>query len=222
MKKKFLLLVFFIFLTKELYAEQIGNDTTVITTDGGINVYQDEKYYDLNKNVKIKSKNFSLKADNVIAHYNKDFYDLTKIIATGGAEIITSEGSEIKGNKVIYDINSGNFSIFGNGIFIIDELRIEGEDIQGIITEIDKVKYIEKIEAKDSKKVFIKNKDMKSYSKSAIYLKETGVLELFDEVKIIKGQEVTTGDYANINLETNSYSIKSINNKVQLLISSDN
>ena len=222
MKKKFLLLIFFIFLIKALNAEQIDNDTTVITTDGGINVYQDEKYYDLNKNVKIKSKNFSLKADNVIAHYNKDFYDLTKIIATGGAEIITSEGSEIKGNKVIYDINSGNFSIFGNGIFIIDELRIEGEDIQGIITEIDKVKYIEKIEAKDSKKVFIKNKDMKSYSKSAIYLKETGVLELFDEVKIIKGQEVTTGDYANINLETNSYSIKSINNKVQLLISSDN
>ena len=222
MKKKFLLLIFFIFLIKALNAEQIDNDTTVITTDGGINVYQDEKYYDLNKNVKIKSKNFSLKADNVIAHYNKDFYDLTKIIATGGVEIITSEGSEIKGNKVIYDINSGNFSIFGNGIFIIDELRIEGEDIQGIITEIDKVKYIEKIEAKDSKKVFIKNKDMKSYSKSAIYLKETGVLELFDEVKIIKGQEVTTGDYANINLETNSYSIKSINNKVQLLISSDN
>ena len=62
---------------------------------------------------------------------------------------------------------------------------------------------------------------MKSYSKSAIYLKESEILELFDEVKIIKGAEVTTGDYANINLETNDYSIKSINNKVQLLISSD-
>ena len=120
-----------------------------------------------------------------------------------------------------YDINNGNFSIFGNGIFNNDELRIEGEDIQGIITEINKVRYIKKVEAKDSKKVFIKNKDMKSYSKSAIYLKESEVLELFDEVKIIKGAEVTTGDYANINLETNDYSIKSINNKVQLLISSD-
>ena len=220
MKNKFLILIV-IFLLKTLNAEEINNDTTVITTDGGINVYQGEKYYDLKKNVIIKSKDFDLKADNVIAHYNKDFYDLTKIIATGNAEIITSEKSEIKGDKLTYNINSGNFSIFGNGIFINDELRIEGEDIQGIITEINKVRYIEKVEVKDSKKVFIKNKDMKSYSKSAIYLKENEVLELFDEVKIIKGTEVTTGDYANINLETNDYSIKSIDNKVQLLISSD-
>ena len=62
---------------------------------------------------------------------------------------------------------------------------------------------------------------MKSYSKSAIYSKDNNLLELFDEVKIIKGQEITTGDYASINMETNNYSIKSINNKVQLLISSE-
>ena len=81
--------------------------------------------------------------------------------------------------------------------------------------------HVNDVKASDSKEVYIENKDMKSYSKSAIYLKENEVLELFDEVKIIKGTEVTTGDYANINLETNDYSIKSINNKVQLLISSD-
>ena len=54
-----------------------------------------------------------------------------------------------------------------------------------------------------------------------IYSKDNNLLELFDEVKIIKGQEITTGDYASINMETNNYSIKSINNKVQLLISSE-
>ena len=62
---------------------------------------------------------------------------------------------------------------------------------------------------------------MKSYSKSAIYTKNNETLELFDEVKIIKDQEITTGDYANINMETNDYTIKSINNKVQLLINSE-
>ena len=220
MKKIFLTLIVII-LCKSLNAEKINNDTTIITTDGGINVYQEQKYYDLKKNVIINSKNFNLKADNVVAHYNKDFYDLTKIIATGNAEIITLEKSEIKGDKLTYDINSGNFVIIGNGIFINDELRVEGEEMQGTIIEVDKVRYIKKVEVKDSKKVFIKNKDMKSYSKSAIYLKENDVLELFDEVKIIKGSEVTTGDYANINLKTNDYSIKSVNNKVKLLISSD-
>ena len=221
MKKKILFLILYIFIFKIVNAEEIKKDTTIITADGGIKVYQDEKYYDLIDNVIIDSENFNLKADNVIAYYGEDFYDLTRIIATGNAEIITTEGAEIRGNEVTYDIKNGNFSINGNGIFINNELRVEGEDIQGEITEINKVKYVKKVEAKDSNKVFIQNKDMKSYSKSAIYSKENEILELFDEVKIIKNQEITTGDYANINMETNDYSIKSINNKVQLLINSE-
>ena len=55
---------------------------------------------------------------------------------------------------------------------------------------------------------------MKSYSKSAIYVKETETLELFNNVKIIKGSEVTTGDYANINMITNNYSIRSNDNAI--------
>ena len=55
---------------------------------------------------------------------------------------------------------------------------------------------------------------MKSYSKSAIYSKETDVLELFKNVKIIKNQEVATGDYANINMLTNNYIINTINNSI--------
>ena len=66
-----------------------------------------------------------------------------------------------------------------------------------------------------------KNKEMKFYSKSATYTKENETLELFEDVKIIKNSEITTGDYANINMLTNDYSIKSINNKVKLLINSN-
>ena len=80
---------------------------------------------------------------------------------------------------------------------------------------------VKNVEAEDPKTVFIQNKEMKSYSKSAIYSKENEVLELFDNVKIIKGQEITTGDYANINILTNNYTIKSVDNKVQLLINSE-
>ena len=84
-----------------LYAEEIRNKTTIITTDGGIKVYQNEKYYDLLDNVKIDSKDFDLTANNVLAYYDADLYDLTKIIAKKDAEIITSEGAIIKINPDI-------------------------------------------------------------------------------------------------------------------------
>tara|TARA_B100001123_G_C15242179_1_gene999522 strand:+ start:114 stop:782 length:669 start_codon:yes stop_codon:yes gene_type:complete len=220
---KYIINIIFILLliSNFLYAEEIRNKTTIITTDGGIKVYQNEKYYDLLDNVKIDSKDFDLTANNVLAYYDADLYDLTKIIAKKDAEIITSEGAIIKGDEVTYEIKSGKFSIYGNGIFVSENLRVEAEKIEGEIIEINKEKYVKKVDAKDSKKVFIENKEMKSYSKSAIYTKNNETLELFDEVKIIKGQEITTGDYANINMETNDYTIKSINNKVQLLINSE-
>ena len=41
------------------------NGETEITTEDGIEVFQNEKYYILKKNVKIKSSNFILDADEV-------------------------------------------------------------------------------------------------------------------------------------------------------------
>ena len=57
-----------------LHAEESKNDITKITSDGSIKLFQNEKYYDINDNVKIKSKNFDLNSDKVIAYYDKDFY----------------------------------------------------------------------------------------------------------------------------------------------------
>ena len=97
MIKKYLIiiLIFKLFLFFPLYLEGSNNDITTITSDGSIKLFQNEKFYDINENVKIISKNFDLKSDNVIAYYDKDFYDLYKIIATGNSQIITSEGSII-------------------------------------------------------------------------------------------------------------------------------
>ena len=71
-----------------------AKDPTVITADDGIEVFQIEKYYNVSKNVDLKSEDFDLKADNLKAYYDKDFYDLIKIIATGEVVIETNEGSE--------------------------------------------------------------------------------------------------------------------------------
>ena len=219
--KIFLIILNIIFINLKLSAEENLNYDTEITTDSGITLYQNEKYYELIDNVKIKSQNFNLKAENVIAYYKDDLYDLVKIIAKKNAEIDTLDGAIITGDEIIYEIESGNFFISGNGFFSNEKLTVKSDEIKGEIKEFNKEKYINIVEAKDNKKVYIENQNMKSYSKSAIYSKDNNLLELFDELKIIKGQEITTGDYASINMETNNYSIKSINNKVQLLISSE-
>ena len=220
--KKILLLLFLInSISSILKANENDNYGTEITTDGGITLYQNNKYYELIDNVKINATNFDLSADNVIAYYKVDLYDLIKVIATGKAKIKTSDGAIISGDKVIYEIENGNFKIEGNGLFKNDKLTVKSKDIKGEIEEINDKKYIKNVEAKDDKRVYIQNNDMKSYSKSAVYSKTNDLLELFDEVKIMKGKEITTGDYATINIETNDYSIKSINNKVKLLLSSE-
>ena len=194
---------------------------TVITADDGIEVFQIEKYYNVSKNVDLKSEDFDLKADNLKAYYDKDFYDLIKIIATGDVVIKTNEGSIIRGEKVIYEIPDQKFDIMGSGNFVNESLTIIGEKIIGSFFKVNDETVVKNVEAEDPQTVFIQNKEMKSYSKSAIYSKENEVLELFDNVKIIKGQEITTGDYANINILTNNYTIKSVDNKVQLLINSE-
>ena len=198
--KIFLIILNIIFINLKLSAEENLNYDTEITTDSGITLYQNEKYYELIDNVKIKSQNFNLKAENVIAYYKDDLYDLVKIIAKKNAEIDTLDGAIITGDEIIYEIESVNFFISGNGFFSNEKLTVKSDEIKGEIKEFNKEKYINIVEAKDNKKVYIENQNMKSYSKSAIYSKDNNLLELFDEVKIIKGQEITTGDYASINM----------------------
>ena len=195
-------------------ADTIQKKETIITTDGGIEVYQNEKYYDLSNNVDIRSKNFDLTADNALVYYEKDFYDLIKVIAIGKAYIVTSQGAIIRGDKVTYQLKDEKFFIIGNGIFTNKELHVEGNNIKGNFIKLEDETFVDYVEATDPNIVFIKNKEMKSYSKSAKYKKETEILELFDDVKIIKNQEVTTGDYANINMLTNNYFIKTNNNAI--------
>ena len=207
---KFLFLIFIFTFVNNANAD----DQTEITTDGGIEVYQKDKYYELIKNVNIKSKDFSLKAHNVKAYYNKDFYDLVKIIATGNAKMNTSDGAIILGNKIIYETTEQKFHIIGNGNFSNSELTVIGDDIKGNFIKINEKSYVENVEAKDADHVYIENKEMKSYSKSAIYSKEKDIIELFDSVKIIKNREITTGDYANINMVTKNYSIITNNNPI--------
>ena len=53
-----------------------GIGETEITTDDGIEVFQNEKYYLLKKNVKITSDDFEITSDRVKANFEIDLYDI--------------------------------------------------------------------------------------------------------------------------------------------------
>ena len=83
-----------ILITFNVYARGLGE--TEITAEDGIEVYQDEKYYLLKKNVKIESDNFNLIGDKIKIYFVEDLYDIKKINAIGNVKIISKT----------YDINA--------------------------------------------------------------------------------------------------------------------
>ena len=78
-----------------LYSFQsFGRDPgqTEITTDEGIEVFKQEKYYLLKKNVKIVSDDFKLSADLVKAHFNEGLYDVEIVNSKGNVLLESSKG----------------------------------------------------------------------------------------------------------------------------------
>jgi len=109
MKKFFLFLL--VILTN---SSSLATTKTEITTDKGIEIFQNEKYYLLTGNVQIKSEDFNLSADIVKAFFDKDLYDIVDIESYGNSLLTSPKGVKAKGNKIIF--SSSNNSIIVKGI----------------------------------------------------------------------------------------------------------
>ena len=135
MKKIFLFqLIFIILFFQKIYAQDIGQ--TEITAEEGIEVFQQEKYYLLKKNVKINSENFNLSADIIKAYFEKDLYDIIKIEAESNAFLSSSKGVEIKGQKIYFDIKKEIVNVFGENS-LVKNLNIRMSSNQSI--QIDNI-----------------------------------------------------------------------------------
>ena len=248
---KILTKIFFIFIvlyTTKLIAREQGQ--TEITTEDGVEVYQDEKYYLLKQNVKIVSDNFILNADNVKIDFDKNLYDIISLNANGNVKFNSSEfdmrGSgeklelvislqdlTIEGNNSILvtqdlemqsngsiKINNLNGSFFLNGSnskLISDNILIKAEFIDGLFSnELDQ-KEISVLKVKDQKISYIKNNDTEMYAKKINFDNKTSIIELIDNVSIIRDGEKITGDYGTLDTENNSYKIKS-NDKTKVMV----
>jgi len=254
MKKIFLLLIFLIFIVGNANSRNIGE--TEIITEEGIEVFQNEKYYLLKKNVIINSDQFNLTGDFVKIFFEKDLYDIVNLFAEGNVNLnsenygINGNGEKIKINVKSEEIeisgvnsslilentnmysdgnikvnnNDGSFFLYGkNSQLTTDNINIKGNKINGIFSNNSKEKEINELYVEDDKILNIKTDDLDMYSNRAVYNKKTSIIELFDNVKVIRGSEIITGDYGILDTTKNSYKVSSINSKkVKAIISNTN
>ena len=103
---KFFIFFFIILLNYSLvYARNSGQ--TEITTEEGIEVFQEEKYYLLKKNVEILSDEFNLSAQLVKIYFEKDLYDVQKLIANEDINFDSEEYNiKGKGESLKFNIKS--------------------------------------------------------------------------------------------------------------------
>ena len=243
-----IIIIFLISVT--LNAREIGE--TEITTEDGIEVFQNEKFYLLKQNVKIVSDNFTLNADEVKINFDKNLYDITELDAYGSVDFyskifeiegngnflnfevniekirVEGEGSELitKDVKMFSDgfievsNLSGDFLLKGiNSKLVNENIIIIAENIDGKFSKNTQNQEITYLEVNDNKISYVKNNDTEMYAKKINFDNDTSIIELIDEVIIIRNEEKITGDYGTLDTKNNSYKIKSNNqNKVKVVI----
>ncbi len=226
---------------------------TEITTEDGIEVFQEEKYYLLKKNVEILSDEFQLNGQIVKIFFEKDLYDVKELIATDDVKFI-SVNYNIKGNgdRLEFNIKKEKITVIGenselflgttemfsdgiisvnntDGSFLVngpnsklisENIFITGSKINGTFEVINGKRDISNLEVEDELKLNINTDDIEMFSKKAFYDKEKSIIELFEDVKINRGNEVISGDYGILDTNKNSYKVSSKNsNKVKAIIS---
>ena len=248
--KLVLKLIIILLISITVNAREIGE--TEITTEDGIEVYQNEKFYLLKKNVKIESDNFTLSADNVKISFVKNLYDITELDANGNVDF-NSQEFEIKGignflnfkvkiervkvegegsQLITKDIKmfsdglievsnlNGDFLLKGvNSKLINENIIIKSEYINGNFSKNKDKKEINNIVVNDANLSYVKNNDTEMYAKKINFDNDASIIELIDDVTIIRNEEKITGDYGTLDTKNNSYKIKSNNqNKVKVII----
>ena len=110
---KLIIFFFIIFYFNSAISRDAGE--TEITTEDGIEVFQEEKYYLLKKNVEIFSDDLELKGQLVKIFFDKDLYDIRELVASENVEFISElYNLNGKGNNVRFNIKDQKIFINGN------------------------------------------------------------------------------------------------------------
>ncbi len=251
--KLFLKFIIIILLSTKVFAREKGE--TEITTEEGIEVFQNDKYYLLKKNVKIESDNFILNADDVKINFDKSLHDITELNAKGNVNF-NSQEFKIRGsgNKLKFEVKNEKLKVEGKNSIIITEdvemfsdgfvevnnimgdflleglnsklvnknIIIKAESISGQLSDSSEQKEITLLYVVDKTISYIKNNDTEMYAKKISFNNDTSIIELVEDVTIIRNEEKITGDYGTLDTMNNSYKIKSNKkSKVKVIIQND-
>ena len=106
-----------------------GIGETEITTDDGIEVFQNEKYYLLKKNVIISSDDFKITSDNVKANFEIDLYDITSLETKGNSSLNAIKyGINGKGDEILINIKSEEITVIGkNSLLNLQETKMSSD-----------------------------------------------------------------------------------------------
>ena len=105
--------------------------------------------------------------------------------------------------------SSGEFKLYGlNSKLITDEIKIIGEDIRGNYVIVDGENIVQKLNVEDKTQANIQTETSNMYAKKAKYNKQKNIMELFENVLIIRDNESISGDYAKMNTIDESYVVK--------------
>ena len=105
---------FLIVLLNYKYAFSRNIGETEITTEDGIEVFQEEKYYLLKKNVEIVSDEFELNGNLVKIFFEKDLYDIQELIASTDVNFISSTYNiKGKGETLTFNIQNEQINVTG-------------------------------------------------------------------------------------------------------------
>ena len=191
-----------------------------------VKAYFNEDLYDIEKiesegNVTLKSNrglvakgvriNFSIKNEN--------------IIIIGENSSLVYKNIDMFSNKQIKVNNiSGEFEIIGkNSKLLTEDIKIYGEFIDGKYITINEMNEIENLYVEDPITTNIITNKLNMFSKKADYKQKDNLIELFENVKIIRDSENISGDYAKIDTYNESYKVYSNENKkVKILIEKEN
>ncbi len=234
------LIIILLFIAKTSISREIGE--TEITTEDGIEVFQNEKFYLLKKNVVIVSDNLNLNADKVKINFDENMYDIVELDAKGDVIFNSSEFNtngkgqnlnlkvkleEIKVEGYQSELLTDDITMFSDGFIIVNNLNgkfilkgpnsrlinetifIKGKSIDGIFSNVDGKKQIVLLNVFDDKISYIKNNDSEMYAKKINFDNKTSIIELIDNVTIIRNGEKITGDYGTLDTKNDSYKIKS-------------
>ena len=127
-------------------------------------------------------------------------------------------------NYIMIDDSKGKFTLEGNITELTtDTMNIIGSSINGSYQEINSINEINNLVVKSDKITEITTDTLKMFSSKAVYSKKDNIIELFDNVKVIRNNEIIMGDYAKINTLNESYKVSSKeSNKVKVLIENTN